>query len=209
MSRHSKLRQHITEIRIVLQLCEYFKINQRSTSYICEPPYTLSCKLNDFIVWRHIWRKNWVNCAVFTGNNACLRTDLSSHLSHRKLSSSHRESQFPHFTCRHHDGIIRFYQSIQQMNITRYIPFQIPLLTPHFTLSFRITLWPMWLANSKRQPWFYPPQSHAQEDTQNWQKNWQTWCETCAVPENIQFSFSCSFFTRLNCTVLLKLYGAL
>jgi len=26
------------------------------------------------------------------------------------------------------------------------------------------------------------------------QKNWQTWWETCAVPENIQFSFSCSFF---------------
>ena len=26
------------------------------------------------------------------------------------------------------------------------------------------------LANSKRQPCFYPPYSHAQEDTQNWQK---------------------------------------
>src|SRR5215469_18207428 len=39
-----------------------------------------------------------------------------------------------------------------------------------FFSSFRITLWPMWLANSKRQPCFYPPQSHAQEDTQNCQK---------------------------------------
>jgi hypothetical protein len=28
----------------------------------------------------------------------------------------------------------------------------------------------MWLANSKRQPCFYPAQSHAQEDTQNLQK---------------------------------------
>jgi len=63
-----------------------------------------------------------------------------------------------------------------------------------FFSFFRITLWPMWLANSKRQPCFYPPQSHAQEDTQNWQKNWQTWWETCAVPENIQFRFSCSYF---------------
>ena len=26
-------------------------------------------------------------------------------------------------------------------------------------------------------------------------KNWQTWLETCSVPENIQFSSSCSFFT--------------
>jgi len=47
--------------------------------------------------------------------------------------------QFPQFTCPHHDGIIsrhiRFQQIIQQMSISRY-PFQIPLLTPHFTLSF-------------------------------------------------------------------------
>ena len=28
-------------------------------------------------------------------------------------------------------------------------------------------------------------------------KNWQTWWETCAVPENIQFSFSCSFLHSL------------
>jgi len=70
-------------------------------------------------------------------------------------------------------------------------------------LSSLYMLWPMWLANSKRQPCFYPPQSHAQEDTQNWQKNWQTWWEACAVPENIQFSFSCSFFTQLKCTVWL------
>jgi hypothetical protein len=34
---------------------------------------------------------------------------------------------------------------------------QIPHLPPHFTLSFRITLWSMRLANSKRQPCFYPP----------------------------------------------------
>ena len=62
-----------------------------------------------------------------------------------------------------------------------------------FFSSFRITLWPMWLANSKRQPCFHPPQSHAQEDTQNWQKNWQTLWKSCVVPESIQFSFSWSF----------------
>jgi hypothetical protein len=39
-----------------------------------------------------------------------------------------------------------------------------------FFSSFRITLWPMWLANSTRQPCFYPPQTHAQEDKQNWQR---------------------------------------
>jgi len=25
-------------------------------------------------------------------------------------------------------------------------------------------------------------------------KNWKTWRETCSVPKNIHFSFSCSFF---------------
>jgi len=40
--------------------------------------------------------------------------------------------------------------------------YSFPNTTPYFTFyaffsSFRITLWPMWLANSKRQPCFYPP----------------------------------------------------
>jgi hypothetical protein len=43
-------------------------------------------------VWRHTWRKNWVDCAVLTGNSAGLRTALSSRLSHKKLRSSLRES---------------------------------------------------------------------------------------------------------------------
>jgi hypothetical protein len=38
----------------------------------------------------------------------------------------------------------------------------------------------------------------SQGTEKNWQKNWQTWWENCAVPENIQFSFSCSFFTQIN-----------
>jgi hypothetical protein len=55
-------------------------------------PYTLSVKMSDFTVWCHTWRKNWVNCAVSTGNSAGLRTVLSSRLSHRELRSSLRES---------------------------------------------------------------------------------------------------------------------
>jgi hypothetical protein len=37
-------------------------------------PYKLAVKWSGFTVWRHTWRKNWVNCAVLTGNNAGLRT---------------------------------------------------------------------------------------------------------------------------------------
>jgi len=55
-------------------------------------PYTLSVKLGDFTVWRHTWRKNWVNYTVLTGNNASLRTVFSSSLSHRELRSSRTES---------------------------------------------------------------------------------------------------------------------
>ena len=55
-------------------------------------PYTPSVKRSDFTVWGHTWRKNWVNCAVFTGYSAGLRTVLSSRLSHTGLRSSLRES---------------------------------------------------------------------------------------------------------------------
>ena len=40
----------------------------------------------------HTWQKNWVNCAVLTGNSTGLRTVLSSCLSHTELCSSLRES---------------------------------------------------------------------------------------------------------------------
>ena len=43
-------------------------------------------------MWRHTWRKNWVNCAVLTCNSAGLRTVLSSRLSYRELTSPFRES---------------------------------------------------------------------------------------------------------------------
>ena len=84
-----------------------------------------------------------------------------------------------------------------------------------FFSSFLITLWPMWLANSKLQPCFYPPWSHAQQDTHNWQKNWQTWWETYAVPENIQFSFRVVFLHsytaqfNLECMGPFRVCGAL
>jgi len=61
-------------------------------TFIFKTRYTLSVKLSDFTVWRHTWRKNWVNCAVLTYSSAGLRTVLSSRLSHLELRSSLRES---------------------------------------------------------------------------------------------------------------------
>jgi hypothetical protein len=106
-------------------------------------------------------QKNWVNCAVLTGNSAGPRTVLSGRFSQRELGSSLRESySFLSLPADTTMASSQGTQFIQQMSIAWYVPFQIPLLTPHFTLSFsafRIALWPMWLANSKRRPCFYPP----------------------------------------------------
>ena len=119
----------------------------------------------------HTWRKNWVNCAVLTGNSAGLRTVLSSRLSHRELRDSLRQShsflslpadttmassqgtslynlQHP-FLAIHSADEHRMIYSFS--NTTSYSTFY-----PFFS-SFRITLWPMCLANSNRQPCFYPP----------------------------------------------------
>ena len=71
--------------------------------------YTLSVKLSDFAVWRHTWRKNWVNRAVLTGNSAGLRTIISSGLSHRELRSSLRES--------HTHSVQFFVQFFTQFNL--------------------------------------------------------------------------------------------
>jgi hypothetical protein len=161
-------------------------------------------------VWR-TWRKNWINCAVLTGNSTGLRTVLSISLSHRELHISLREShsffsltaqttmassqgtQTQHnFLAVHSADEHRMIYSLS--NNTSYSTFYA------FFSSFRIKFWPMWLANSKRQPCFYPPQSHAHEDTQNWQKP----DKPDGKPVLCQRTSSAVFhavFTPLNCTV--------
>jgi hypothetical protein len=137
-------------------------------------PHALSVQLSDFTVWLHTWRENWVNCAVLTRNSSGLRTVLSSRLSHREMRSSVRVSHIflslPADTTMassqgpaiHSTGEHRMIYSFS--NTISYSTFYA------FFSSFRPTLWPMWLANSKRQPCFYPPKSHAQEDTRNGEK---------------------------------------
>jgi len=137
--------------------------------FLSKAPY----KLSDFTLWRHIWRKNWVNCTVLTGNNIALRTVLSSRLSHTQNCAVHSGNPtvssvylpkprwyhlkaHPFLPIHSADEHLMIYSF---SNTTSYSTFY-----AFFSSSFRITLLPMWLANSKRQPCFYPPQSHAQED---------------------------------------------
>jgi len=133
--------------------------------YYCQGRYTLAVKPSDFTVWRHTWGKNWVNCAVLTGNSAGLKTVLSSRLSHRELRSSLRKSlSFLSLPADTTMASSQGTQLIQQTSIAWYIPFQILHMWLFFS-SFRITLWPMWLANSKRQPFFFIHHSHTHKKT--------------------------------------------
>jgi hypothetical protein len=123
-------------------------------------PDTIAVKWSGFTVWRHTWRKNWANCAVLTGNNAGLRTtftvvfhteNCAVHLGNPTVSS---------VSCRHHDAIISrhsIHPSVEHRMIYSFTNTTFYSIFYAFFSSFRITLWPMWLANSKRQPCFYPP----------------------------------------------------
>jgi len=98
--------------------------------------YTL--KLSDFSEWHHTWRKNWVNCAVLTGSSAVLRAVLAIRLSHREQRISIRESHSflslpTDTTIAPSLGTHPSKMNKREATIAWYIPFQIPLLTPHFT----------------------------------------------------------------------------
>ena len=146
--------------------------------------------------------KNWVNCAVLTGNSAGFRTVLSSRISHRKLRSSLREAHsflsLPAGTTM----VSSQGTSVSSNSFSRWASHDIILFKYHFLLhilrflvffSDNITA----DAASKQQmtALFLIHHSHGHKETHRTEeKNWQTWWETCAVPENIHFSFSCSSF---------------
>jgi len=138
---------------------------------------------------------------------------FQSSFTHRTAQFTQGIPQFSQFSCRHHNGIISSH-SIHSADEHRMI-YSFSNTSYYSTFyavfsSFRITLWPMWLANSKRSLVFiHHSHTHKKTHRTDRKKTWQTGWETCAVPENIQFSFSCSFFTQLNSTVWLWVYGAL
>jgi hypothetical protein len=78
-----------------------------------------------------------------------------------------------------------------------------------FFSSFRITLWPMWLANSKRQPCFYPSQSHTRRHTELTKKKLTNLMGNlcCAREHSVQF-FVQFFFYAVKLHSLTRVYGA-
>jgi hypothetical protein len=114
-------------------------------------------------VRRHTWRKNGVNCAVLTGHSADLTTVHSSRLSHRELRSSLRESNS--FLSLPADTTMASSQYTRPSKMNKRdehrMIYSFSYTTSYSTFyaffsPFWMTLWPMWLANSKRQPCVYP-----------------------------------------------------
>jgi len=165
-------------------------------------PYTLSVKLSDFTVWRHTGWKNWINCAVLTGNSAGLRKVLSIRLSHTELCSSLRESHS--FLCSPADTTMASFQgtSVSSNSFSRWTSHDIFLSKYHFLLHILRFLFffsdnIMADVASKQQTTaliLSTIVTRTRRHTELTINIWTTWWETCVVPENIQFSFSCSFF---------------
>jgi len=88
-------------------------------------------------------------------------------------------------------------------NTTSYSSFYV------FFSSFRITLWPMWLSNSKRQPCFHPPYSHTHKKTHKTdpKKTENLMGYLFCVREN-SVQFFVQFFT-VKLHSLLRVYSAL
>jgi hypothetical protein len=112
--------------------------------------------------------------------------------------------QFPQFTCRHHYGIISSHNPFLSIhsadehhtiysfsNTTYYCTFYA------FFSTFRMTLWPMWLANSKRQSCFYP---RTRRHTELTKKLTNLMGSLCCAREHL-VHFFVQFFTQSNCTV--------
>ena len=164
--------------------------------------------MSDFTVWRHTWRKKRVNCAVLTGNNACLRTVLSSHLSHRKFRSSLREHHS--FLRLPADTTMLSSQgtSVSSNSFSRWASHDIFLFKYHFLLHILRSLF-LFSDNimadvaSKQQTtalFLSTLVTRTRRHTELTKKLTNLMGNLCCA-EKIQFSFSCSFFTQLNCTV--------
>jgi hypothetical protein len=145
----------------------------------------------------HTWLKNCVNCAVLTGNSAGLTTVLSSRLSHTELRSSLRKSHsflsLPADTTMASQGTHSFSSWTSHDIFLFKYHFLLHILRFLFFFSDNI----MADVASKQQTtvlFLSTTVTRTRRHTELTKKNWQTWWETCAVPENIQFSFSCSFF---------------
>ena len=184
--------------------CSYTRLRLSALYTLTEAPCTLSLK-------RPVHSQlNWaiLLCDVIpdgktvfflTGNSAGLRTVLYSRLSHRELRCSLRESHS--FLSLPADTTMTSSQgtSVSSNSFSRWASHNIFLFKHHFLLHLLRFLFYfsdniMVDVASKQQTTalFLSTIVTGTRRHTELSKNWQTWWETCAVPENIQFNFSCS-----------------
>ena len=155
-------------------------------------------------MWRHIWRKNWVNCTVLTDNSAGFRTALSSRLSHRELRSSlrefHNSLSLPADTTMASSQGIHSSKFIQQISIAWYILFKYRFLLHilRFLFFFSDNITADVASKQQTTALCLPSQSHAQEETQNWQKKLKNLMGNLCFSREYSIQFFVQFFTQLN-----------
>ena len=132
---------------------------------LCSLKRAIHSQLNwAILLLRHTWWKNRVNCAVLKAIEEASELPFpvvfhtqkcAVHSGNPTVSSVHLPTQRWHHLKAHPFLAIHSADEHRMIyafsNTTSYSTFYA------FFSSFRITLWPMWLANSKRQPCFYPP----------------------------------------------------
>ena len=151
-------------------------------------------------MWRHTWRKNWVDCTALTGNSAGLRTVLFSRLSYREMLSSLRESHSflslpPAATMASSQGT-----SVSSNSFSRWTSHDIFLFKCHFLLHILRFLF--FFSNnimadvaSKQQTtalFLSTIVTRTRRHTELTKKLTNLIGNLCCARE--QFSFSCSFF---------------
>jgi len=151
-------------------------------------------------VWRHTWRKNWVDCTALTGNSAGLRTVLFSRLSYREMLSSLRESHS--FLSLPADTTMTSSQgtSVSSNSFSRWTSHDIFLFKYHFL--FHILRFLFFFSNnimadvaSKQQTtalFLSTIVTRTRRHTELTKKLTNLMENLCCARE--QFSFSCSFF---------------
>jgi hypothetical protein len=136
-----------------------------------------------------------------------------SSFTHRTAQFTQGIPQFPQFTCRHHDGIISRHSvtnnSLSILTLHDIVLSRYPLLRHIFRYLFFFSGNNTAAVASKQQTTALFSSTTVTRTRRHAEltKKWHTWWETCAVPENIQFSISCSFYTVKQHSLTYSVWG--
>ena len=110
-------------------------------------------------MWRHTWRKNWVNCAVLKAIAQASELSFPAvfHIENCAVHSGNPTVPLvylptPRWYHLKTHPFLAIHSAHEHLMIYSFSNASSYSTFYAFFSSFRITLWPMWVANSKRQP---------------------------------------------------------